>query len=372
MYENGYLASLDLMRKTIDEKLIPMRQNYAYHLERTNSVNWLLLAILRSLFDFKGYDNEEKFELMKFVSSSAAMTYIGFAAYGGVWYVLQLDARNVLAWIVPILWLMYRIYCNIKDMTTIGHPRFDIRAYKKLNKEEFDIFSSYLQSKDFTFDGLYSWIRDELIMNAARRGNEIAEIRQSFEKTTAELKRKIEELATYQEENEVLNAVLDRLTKFSQQTLTLYKYAISELYRLLKEDGLFNPFDLRICSDFSLFELRGDTLYRLYELGNTTTPRKIPINDPRYSTWSAVRVVKNQTFREYSNRDINGEGRFVDSYRFVIKGRVFVYSFHFNSEAKDLRNMIESREMYRLVQGILLHLEERGMLPKEEEKRDAV
>jgi hypothetical protein len=47
------------MRKTIDEKLIPMRQNYAYHLERTNSVNWLLLAILRSLFDFKGYDNEE-------------------------------------------------------------------------------------------------------------------------------------------------------------------------------------------------------------------------------------------------------------------------------------------------------------------------
>jgi hypothetical protein len=339
-----------------------------------NGVSWFLLAVIRSLFDFKGYNEVRPDEIgvVKLIASSAVMTYLGFAAYGGLGYFFRFDFTNVVTWIAPFLWLVYRVYSNIKDMTTIGNPRFDIRAYKFKNKEEFEIFSSYLQNKDFTYDGLYSWIRDELIINATRRGNEIAEIRHAFEKNTAELMERIEELSIYQEENEQLNAVLDRLAKFSQQTLTVYKYAISELYRLLKEEGLFNPYDLRICSDFSLFELRGDTLYRLYEQGNSTTPRKIPINDPKYSSWAAVRVVKNRTFREYSNRDINGEGRFVDSYRFVIKGRVFVYSFHFNNEARELRSMIESREMYRLVQGVLLHLEERGMLPNEEEKRDAI
>lgn len=374
MSDNTYLAFLEAMRKTMDDKLIPMRRNYVYHLEHVNGSSWLTIAILRSLFDFRGYKevHPDEIGIFKLIRSSAIMTYLGLAAYSGLGYLFTFDYTNIATWIIPLLWLAFRVYLNIKDMATIGHPRFDIRTYKFKNKEEFEIFSSFLQNKDFTYDGLYSWIRDELIINATRRGNEISEIRQAFESSSAELMIKIEELSTYQEENELLNAVLDRLAKFSQQTLTVYKFAISELYRLLKEEGLFNPFDLRICSDFSLFELRGETLYRLYEQGNSTTPMRIPINEPKYSTWAAVRVVKNHTFREYSDLDIKGEGRFVDSYRFVIKGRVFVYSFHFNNESRDLRNMIESREMYRLVQGILLHLEERGMLHNEEEKQNVI
>lgn len=369
--ENTYVASLDAMRKNMDEKLIPMRNNYVFHLEQMKGKSWFMLAILRSLFDFKGY-NEALPDAVKILTSSAVVTYLGFATYGGLGYFLNFDLTNFMTWIFPLLWFLFRVNSNIKDMATIGSQRFDIRAYKFKNNQEFEIFASFLQHKDFTYDGLYSWIRDEVIINSTRRGTEITEIRQAFESNTTELMERIAQLSTYQEENEQLNAVLDRLAKFSQQTLTVYKYSISELYRLLKEEGLFNPFDLRICSDFSLFELRGDTLYRLYEQGNTTTPRQFLITDPRYSSWAAARVVKNQTFREYSNLDINGEGRFVDSYRFVIKGRMLVYSFHFNNESRELRYMIESREMYRLVQGILLHLEERGMLLYEEENSDAI
>ncbi|MGV2885963.1 hypothetical protein [Paenibacillus taichungensis] len=373
MSENTYLAALESMRKSIDEKLVPIRQNYVYHMERMGGAGWFLLALYRSLFDFIGYKEVRPVDvgILKLLAGSAAATYLGFAAYSGVGYLFHFELTNIMTWIVPILWLVYRVHVNIKAMCTIGNPKFDIRAYKVRFKEEFEIFSSFLQNKEFTYEGLYSWVRDELIINAARRGNEITEIREAFESNAQELMVKIEELTTYQEENEQLNQVIERLANLSRQTLLAYKYAISELYRLLKEERLFNPYDLRICSDFSLFELQGDTLYRLYEQGNSTTPRVIPINDPKYRTWAAVRVIQNLSFREYSNLDISGEGRFVDSYRFVIKGRTFVYSFHFNNESKELRSMIESREMYRLVQGILLHLEERGMLLNEEAKRDA-
>jgi len=357
----------------MDEKLIPMRQNYVFHLGRMGGPGWFLISLFRSFFDFKGYSEvkPEDVGIVKLLAGSAVMTYLGLATYGGLGFLFHFELSSMTTWILPFLWIVYRAHVNIKDMCTIGNPKFDIRAYKFKNKEEFEIFSSFLQHKDFTYTGLYSWIRDELIINATRRGNEISEIREAFEHNARELMEKIEELTTYQEENEQLNQVIDRLAKLSRQTLTAYKYAISELYRLLKDEGLFNPYDLRICSDFSLFELRGETLYRLYEQGNTTTPRMIPVNDPKYKTWSAVRVIQNLSFREYSKLDITGEGRFVDSYRFVIKGRTFVYSFHFNNESKDLRSMIESREMYRLVQGILLHLEERGMLLGEEAKRNA-
>ncbi|RRJ54654.1 hypothetical protein EHV15_34215 [Paenibacillus oralis] len=372
MSENTYLAVLESMRKSIDEKLVPMRQNYVYHMERMGGAGWFLIALNRSLFDFKGYKEvrPDNVGVLKQFAGSAATTYLGFAAFSGLSYLFHFELTNIMTWIVPFLWLVYRVRTNIKDMCTIGNLKFDIRAYKFKNKEEFEIFSSFLHHKEFTYEGLYSWIRDELIINASRRGNEITEIREAFENNAQELMEKIEELSAYQEENEKLNQVIKRLAKLSRQTLMAYKYAISELYRLLKEEGLFNPYDLRICSDFSLFELRGDLLYRLYEQGNSTTPRVISINDPRYRTWAAVRVIQHLSFREYSNLDINGEGRFVDSYRFVIKGRTFVYSFHFNNESKELRGLIESREMYRLIQGILLHLEERGMLLSEEAIRD--
>jgi len=367
-----YLSALEQI-KDIDEKLVPMRKNYIYHMERMDGKGWFWVALYRSLFDLKGYkDIQPDISVIKQLLGSATATYLGLAAYGGMSYLLHFDPTNILTWIAPAIWVAYRVQKNIKEMSTIGSPKFDIRAYKFKNKEEFEIFSSFLTTKEFTYEGLHSWIRDELIINATRRGYEIEEIRKAFEENACELMEKIEELSTYQEENEQLNSIIDQLASLSRQTLTVYKYTISELYRLLKEEGLFNPYDLRVCSDFSLFELREDTLYRLYEQGNTTTPRIIPINSPKYRSWSAVRVVKNLTYREYSNKDITGEGRFVDSYRFVIKGRTFVYSFHFNNEAKELRKLIESREMYRLIQGILLHLEERGMLlNEEEEKRDA-
>jgi hypothetical protein len=296
--DNIYLASLEAMRKTMDEKLIPMRKNYVYHLEKTGGYSWLFLTIGRSLFDFKGYSDVKPSDVgaIQLKASTAIMTYLGMGAYGSAASMFNLDWTSLVTWIFPVLWFLYRVRANIKRMTSIGDSYFNITAYKNFNKAEFELFAPFLQNKEFSYDGLFLFLKDELLVNATRRGEEITEIRQAFEENAEELMEKLQELSTYQEENEQLNVIIDSLAKLSRQTLSVYKYAIGELFRLRKEDGLFNPYDLRICSDFSLFELKGDVLVRLYEQGNSTTPRSIPINEPRFRNWAAVRVVKNNSF----------------------------------------------------------------------------
>ncbi|MGG4070840.1 hypothetical protein ABEV82_28260, partial [Bacillus tropicus] len=45
--------------------------------------------------------------------------------------------------------------------------------------------------------------------------------------------------------------------------------------------------------------------------------------------------------------------------------RVLIYNFHYDSTNQSVRGIIDSKEMYRFIRIICIHLEERGLLHKE-------
>ncbi|WP_240416554.1 hypothetical protein [Paenibacillus periandrae] len=367
----GYVASLEALQQSFDSKLLPLRRNYQYHMN-VSSRSWMVSALIKALIDFKGFSGPRPDDVstFKMVIRSAVSTYLGWVGYAFFAWFFQFDWTSIAAWLLPILWIVLKVHFILMDMSEIGSAAFDIRVYRLKRKGEYEMFLPYLQMNEFSFHSLYQWIRDEIIIVSARRGQEITEIRASFERNVDELTNKITELSDYQnecnllqKELEELNEVFDRLVINSKHTLKIYNFCISFLYRIRHEDGLFNPYDLRVISDFSLYQLMDKQLVRVYEQGNSTSPRIINLNEPQMQSWSSVRVIINNTMMELSSWS---SGRFVDSYRLDINGQTYVYNFHFDSETEaELRELIRTKQLYRLIKVICLHLNERGMLLKE-------
>jgi hypothetical protein len=211
------------------------------------------------LFDFKGFSGPKPADVtaFKLILGSAISTYLGWGVFAFVGWFFQFGWTTIETWLVPTCWFALKFHLALKGMSELGSSTFDIRVYRLKQKAEYELFLPYLQMNEFSFQSLCQWIRDEIIIVSARRGQEISEIRASFERNVDELTNKITELSNYQheceelqKELEELNDVLDRLAVHSEQTLKIYNYCISFLYRLRNEDGLFNPYDLRVISNF--------------------------------------------------------------------------------------------------------------------------
>ncbi|MBE9914600.1 hypothetical protein G8C92_11210 [Paenibacillus donghaensis] len=159
-----------------------------------------------------------------------------------------------------------------------------------------------------------------------------------------------------------LNKQIDLLQKLAKVNEDGFISAISTIYRLRSSDFLFNTSDLRVITDFSLFEFADyHMLYRVCEHGTTETPRIIDIDDPNYSHYSSVQLVQGTNTIEYATSD--REGRTVASYWIELpSGRILIYNFHYDSTNKEMNAIIEMKEMYRYIKGICMHLEERGLL----------
>ncbi|MFB5269559.1 hypothetical protein ACE41H_22630 [Paenibacillus enshidis] len=161
-----------------------------------------------------------------------------------------------------------------------------------------------------------------------------------------------------------MNRKIDMLQQLAKINEDGYNAAISTIYRLRLSDSLFNTSDLRVVTDFSLFELVDTKLIRLCEQGTTETPKVIDIHDPTYSHYSSVVLVHGENTIEYATSD--REGRTVASYWIDLpSGRTLIYNFHYDSTHQGMDDIIEMKEMYRYIKGICLHLEEKGFLIKE-------
>lgn len=154
---------------------------------------------------------------------------------------------------------------------------------------------------------------------------------------------------------------LDRLAKVLENG---FNSAISTIYRLRSSDTLFCIYDLRVVTDFSLFEYKAPMLLRLAELGTTETPDVIDVGDADYAHYSSVRLVQGFETIEYATSD--REGRTVASYWIDMpSGRTLIYNFHYDSTIEHMDVIIEMKEMYRYIKGICIHLDERGLLRRE-------
>jgi hypothetical protein len=271
--------------------------------------------------------------------------------------------------------LILSLTANLKRMLTLDDPYFNSNAYKLFRRQEYDMFLGYFRENKYTFRTIYDWVR--LLYKENNLESVIEEhrgIQREWREMVNQLQRELNEKELGLERNErIIRQLaeqidsLQRLAKFNEDG---FNAAISTIYRLRSEDALFGTSDLRVLSDFSLFELVGNKLIRICEQGTTETPRIIDIYDPVYAHYSSVRLVHGSGMIETATSD--REGRTISSYWIDLPGdRTLIYNFHYDSTNADMHAIIRTKEMYRFIRGICLHLDERGLLQWEGNRHHA-
>ncbi|MCU6793971.1 hypothetical protein OB236_17855 [Paenibacillus sp. WQ 127069] len=292
------------------------------------------------------------------------------------WHTL-LDSR----WpsVIGVSWFLLSIFLSIKAnftrMLTLDDPYFTPVMYKLFRPKEYYLILNYLKSSH-SFEWAYDMVKNIF------RDNSFKSISEHYEKEIEKLRNQndnliqnLAERAQFLKEAELEIDKLDQQIDLLIQQVTTnedgFNTAIDTLYRLRRRDpSLFGINDLRILSNFSLFELIGDDLYMIGEQGTTETPSHIDIHDPEYAHYSSIRLISSEKSLEYATSD--REGRTVASYWIELPSeRVLIYNFHYDSTNLQLRDTIESKEMYRLIRIICILLDERGLLNNEEGVQNA-
>ncbi len=228
------------------------------------------------------------------------------------------------------------------------------------------MFLTYFRENRYTVETVLNmvkmWYREnslESIVAEHRENN------QQLQSRAEELRKSLQEKEeALKQSKETETALLQHIRDFDRLAKVLengFNSAISTLYRLKSSDTLFCLYDLRVVTDFSLFEYKAPMLLRLGELGTTETPEVIDVDDPDYAHYSSVRLVHGDGTIEYATSD--RVGRTVASYWIDMpSGRALIYNFHYDSTNEHMDVMIEMKEMYRYIKGICIHLDERGLL----------
>lgn len=270
--------------------------------------------------------------------------------------------------------LFMSLKTNLTRMLTLDDPYFTPSAYKIFRPREYLMFINYFKG-NYNFAAVYKHVellyRHNSLESLVQEHNQISkELRADKQKLTDSLNENKKSLDSAAEIIDGLNKQISILVDHITTNEQVLNTAIDVLYRLRSSDSLFHPSDLRVVAAFSLFEIQGKILYRHFEQGTTETPLVIRIDDPNFAHYSSVKLVNSEDTIEYATSD--REGRTVASYWIdLASGRVLIYNFHYDSTNTKMSDIINSKEMYRLIRGICIHLEERGFFEPKEEVHDA-
>ncbi|MCL6604840.1 MAG: vacuolar protein sorting-associated family 51 protein [Paenibacillus sp.] len=356
---------LDTVRRDFDPTLQKARTNF------NPAAGWFGILLIRSLLGLRYQKmTEEDFSKIKsFFSSQATLWSIyGIGIAVGLFHWLESLGEWAL-WINIVLLgirVVGSIWATLSRMLTPGDPYFNSNAYRMFRPTEYKMFLSYFKEHQLTFDNIYDYVR------SVYNQNSLEAIIDEHQRITEELKKNKEELESIIKANvDDLNGAITTISELKDSINELdelitvnetgFNTTIDLIYRLRPSTNLFNCSDLYVICAFSLFELVDDHLYRHCEQGTTETPEIIYIHDPAYAHYSSVLLVNSNETIEYATSD--REGRTVASYWIdLLSDRVYIYNFHYDSTNESMRGTIESKEMYRLIRGICMHLEERGFL----------
>ncbi|WP_054943588.1 hypothetical protein [Paenibacillus ihuae] len=370
------ISWLGSIKRDFDPLLLEARKQYPIN-------GWVGSWLIRSLTGFKYIKMPENSvsKIVTFFSNHITIwASIAIGAFGAgankylpLFSHLQPWPRTIGVFLMVVS-LAMSLKANFTRMLTLDDPYFNPNAYKLFRPKEYFMFLNYFKGH-YDFETVFKTV--ELLY----RENSLDSILQVHESINNELradKQKIieslEENRVYLEDAEKVIAELntqiwslaDQVT-INEQNLNA---AIDVLYRLRKGASLFNPADLRVVTPFSLFELKGNYLFRHFEQGTTETPSVIRIDDSKYAHYSSVKLVNSDKTIEYATSD--REGRTVASYWIELPSeRILIYNFHYDSTNSGMSAIIESKEMYRFIRGICIHLEERHFFEKKEDVRDA-
>jgi hypothetical protein len=361
---------LDILKRDFDPNLLKSRDNF------NQAAGWFGIWIFRSLLGtkYKKMPEDSMSNITDFFSSRVSLWLSYVASFGTLSISLMNWAMGFNKWAhligigIILIRLIGSFKSNMTRMLTPGDPYFNSNAYKLFRPKEYSMFLNYFKSK-YSFSLVYDWVR--LLYNE----NSLKSLVEEHKEINEQLRREIGEMRTTVEERDkgiaeagtaidLLKRKIGLLSELVTINETGFNSAIDVLYRLLKSSLLFNPSDLRIVTPFSLFELVDNHLYRHCEQGTTETPSLIDVNDSSYAHYSSVKLISSSKTIEYATSD--REGRTVASYWIELPSdRVYIYNFHYDSTFTGMRDIIESKEMYRYIRGICMHLEERGYFERE-------
>lgn len=365
------LSWLETMERNFDPLLLKGRNRF------NESEGWIGIWLLRSLLGIR-YEKmpEDKVSRIINVFSTRWQTWLTYlAGVAGMCVIPNIPNIELAFWQFVFFYgaigtsLIISMYANLNRMLSMDDPYFNSNAYKLFRRQEYFMFLSYFREHKYTFKTAHEWLK--LLYRENGLDSVIAEhkeIQRQWRDMVEELKKSLDEKDSNLKKLETVVKLLNRKLEILQRLAKInedgFNSAISTIYRLRSSDFLFNTSDLRVVTDFSLFELVEPKLIRLCEQGTTETPKIIDIHDPGYSHYSSVKLVHGQNTIVYATSD--REGRTVASYWIDLpSGRTVIYNFHFDSTLEGMNDIIEMKEMYRYIKGICMHLEEQGFLGEE-------
>lgn len=361
---------LEMIQRSFDPKLLMARQRF------NEAAGWVGIWLIRSLIgtSYKKMPEESLNKTIGFLSTQWQTWGTYLLAVGITSSAAAVDFRipifsYILGYGLVLVSLIASLYANLNRMLTLDDPYFNSNAYKLFRRQEYFMFITYFRENSYTVETAVNmvklWYREnslESIVTEHRANN--LQLQSRAEELRKNLREKEEALQQSKEvETSLVQHIreLDRLAKVLENG---FNSAISTIYRLRSSDTLFCIYDLRVVTDFSLFEYKAPMLLRLAELGTTETPDVIDVGDADYAHYSSVRLVQGFETIEYATSD--REGRTVASYWIDMpSGRTLIYNFHYDSTIEHMDVIIEMKEMYRYIKGICIHLDERGLLRRE-------
>jgi hypothetical protein len=363
----SYLMGILLgLTESFDPELRKMRTAR----NRTLYKNWVIQLLMNSIFSLKGI-SPNKDDIMTTLNKLSGNAVVIWALA-----VLGISAPFIIAhapkwlWVISVVMVVNSARVAFGRMLTIGDEYFNIQAYQKCRPKEEAMISTLLTEQAFSFKALYDAVRENRPVEIAlTKASE--EMKRALDRSDLELdeaKKALQQKEdSYHQLIQDFTEHLDLYAELSKQNAGMeraFEYALNVLHRLAGRAPRFNAGDLKNFSDFSLFEQRKNRLHMLAENGTTDTPETIDLDDPKYADYAAVIAVKTQISPTIRKSD--REGRSIGAYYLQLSDRKMVYNFHFSTTDEQMYAIIKSKEMYRLISGILIHLIERGLLIKRE------
>lgn len=290
----------------------------------------------------------------------------GLIAAGG--YVASLPLWMII--VTPIL-LMFFVYWILVirctgQMASIGHPNFHVGCFKAKRPKEYQLWAPFFKNHNASFEGLYAFLTPILTAHHGDNMNALIEY------TRGQVDAMQTDVQKYRSDRDYLQAEVERYVRALSYLVDLIKATNKSLYRLVND--CMNFYELDFVCAYTIYEVDGDVIRKIHDKGTTgVSPSIIALTEENAEKYAAVNVAMQEEDEEdgptYNNPF---PGRTVVSYRMkMLAGEVWIWNFHFddsNDRALNLtlsNDIIEIREVYRLIHSFCLILQKRDIVNRE-------
>ncbi|WP_282156009.1 hypothetical protein [Cytobacillus gottheilii] len=391
MPEKNYHSRLLDISEKFDQVIQKLKSSY---IDKKYQQHWILWLLLCPWRDFKKVKDIQE-GVNKLLNSSFFLSLLpilsSIAAAVGGHFLLEEIPTTVQSIIGGIIGYVITILIYFPTILKYNSDHFHLGAYRVWRRQEYNLFQgAFLDApEDFYFKGIYDYVTrsgeisqlvdkrlgDFLQNERANYKSEIRSLKDQLEQSNDNAKHMNTEFKSVIADHQQF---LDQLMVENKETLLELGYLIQllkDINMLLfrKFNGKFTRKDLNILTGFTLYELQGNKLVLIEDVQTSgASPKVIPLDDPKYKDYGAVRVIKDKdNHTPYINEPY--PEHMIVSYSYNIDHKaIWVYNFHFDMTDERILKLlvgngtIDSREIYRLVHALcLLTLEEDYFFEKE-------